>query len=624
METGKEPEKKNQEMETNTPKPKFEIEEVKNKNSEITGKYFTRILEFDREAVNSEQRTIELSFSSETEYERWYGIEILDHNKKSIRLDRINSGAPVLVNHDPDRQAGVVEKAWIDSKNKKGKALVRFGKSTFANEIFSDIQDGIRRNVSVSYINWNMVLEEQDGETMKYRVMDWEPLEISIVAVPADYSVGIGRSLEMEMNFINQKKEKEMENEKKQTGEVNEAEILAQERARTREIRSIAKKFRLEEEGEKAIESGMEVAAFKDFIIEKFKTREETLTHPPKIEVGTDRETLQPWKKFSEFLYAVAFNRADKRLLPLYYHRAQSMGVGAAGGFALPDQFRETLLQLTPQEAHIRPRAQVIPPGDPPDAKLIIPALDQSTSHDIYGGVQVSWIAEGTTKPEAKFYLRQVELEPKEVAGYMDVTDKLLRNWDACSALVQRQFRLAVISAEDNAFLTGNGVGKPLGILATANASAITISRASANAIAYQDIRGIYARFMMRGGSGVWIASQTTIPQLMAIKDDGSSLIWQPNAREGMPGTIFGYPVVISERVPVLGSRGDLSLIDASYYLIKDGSGPIFESTNAVRFKENITTFKITWNVDGQPWFNTPVPLEVANTSTVSPFVVLA
>jgi HK97 family phage major capsid protein len=576
--------------------------------------------ELERDLINEEARTVELSFSSEEPIERFFGVEILDHGKKSIRMDRLNKGAPLLVNHDSDKQVGVLEKAWI-GKDKKGRALVRFSKGPEGSQIFTDVVDGIRRNVSVGYLIHRMVLEEENKDQATYRAVDWEPLEISLASIPADMSVGVGRTFETEHEMIIESKQKEKKAmpeekvEEKVDVEKLKTDTRKAEMARIQEIMSIGESFQQVELARRAVDSGMDVDAFRKEVMATMKKPD------PKIVVGEERETLKPWKRFSEFLYAVSFEKTDKRLLNL--SRAQSMGTGAAGGYALPDQFRETLLQVTPQEAHVRPRATVIPPGTPPDAKITIPALDQSTAHDVYAGVSVAWIAEGAAKTETSFYLRQVELEPNEVAGFMDVTDKLLRNWDACSTLVERQFRLAVIAAEDNAFLTGTGVGKPLGMLAALNPAVIDIARAGALGVTYADIRGIYARFMMRGGSGVWLASQTTIPQLMAIKDEGSSLIWQPNARDGMPGTIFGYPVIISERVPVLGTRGDLSLVDCSYYLIKDGSGPIFESTNAVRFKENITTFKITWNVDGQPWLNTPVPLEVGVANTVSPFVCL-
>lgn len=143
------------------------------------------------EAVNPDARTVELSFSSDAPYERWWGQEILDHSAGSVRLDRLNGSAALLVNHEVGEHVGVVERAWVTGN--KGRAIVRFGKSVAATEVFNDVVDGIRKLVSVGYRIHKIVLESRDGDTESYRVTDWEPFEISIVSIPADASVGVGR-----------------------------------------------------------------------------------------------------------------------------------------------------------------------------------------------------------------------------------------------------------------------------------------------------------------------------------------------------------------------------------------------------------------------------------------------
>lgn len=150
---------------------------------------------FERSAINEEARTVELAFSSEEPYGRWFGNEILDHNSKSIRLGRLKNGGPLLLDHDSTKHVGVIESVEI-SPDRVGRAVVRFGRSAAADEAFKDVQDGIRRHVSVGYRVHKMRLEEEgkDGADSTYRVTDWEPLEVSIVAVPADATVGIGRS----------------------------------------------------------------------------------------------------------------------------------------------------------------------------------------------------------------------------------------------------------------------------------------------------------------------------------------------------------------------------------------------------------------------------------------------
>lgn len=150
---------------------------------------------FERAAINEESRTVELAFSSEEPYGRWFGTEILDHDTKSIRLGRLKNGGPLLLDHDSRSHVGVIERVDI-GPDRVGRAVVRFGKSAAAEEAFNDVKDGIRQHVSVGYRVHKMRLEEEgeDGADSTYRVTDWEPLEVSIVAVPADATVGIGRN----------------------------------------------------------------------------------------------------------------------------------------------------------------------------------------------------------------------------------------------------------------------------------------------------------------------------------------------------------------------------------------------------------------------------------------------
>ncbi len=152
-----------------------------------------RALSVDRAALNEEARTATLAFASETAYERSWGIEVLDVTERSMRLARLQGGANLLVDHDTRDVVGVVETVSIDA-DRVGRAVVRFGKSARAEEVWQDVLTGIRRNVSVGYQIHDAQLTGRTGGVESYRVTDWEPLEISIVAVPADASVGVGRS----------------------------------------------------------------------------------------------------------------------------------------------------------------------------------------------------------------------------------------------------------------------------------------------------------------------------------------------------------------------------------------------------------------------------------------------
>jgi HK97 family phage major capsid protein/HK97 family phage prohead protease len=148
-----------------------------------------RTLELRADAYDAKKRTVRLSVSSEKPVDRWFGSEILDHEPNSVRLQRFNDGANVLFNHRMDDVIGVIEKAWIEDKRLL--AEIRIAKTTRGDEVAGLIEDGILRNVSVGY-RIHEILEKP--KTQEYRAVDWEPYELSIVTVPADPSVGIGRA----------------------------------------------------------------------------------------------------------------------------------------------------------------------------------------------------------------------------------------------------------------------------------------------------------------------------------------------------------------------------------------------------------------------------------------------
>lgn len=162
----------------------------------LRGQKVERVFTVDREnGIDKDKRTAWLSIASEEPYERWWGVEILDVRKASIRDARLKAGAPLLVGHDTADQVGVVEGYEI-TPDKKLRILARFGRSARAEEIWQDVLDGIRRNTSVGYVIHDLVLEKSEEGVNTYRVISWEPLEGSLVAVPADPTVGVGRAHE--------------------------------------------------------------------------------------------------------------------------------------------------------------------------------------------------------------------------------------------------------------------------------------------------------------------------------------------------------------------------------------------------------------------------------------------
>lgn len=147
-------------------------------------------------SIDEENRTVELAFSSEAPVVRWWGEEVLSHDPSHIRLGRLRDGAALLWNHDWDDQRGVVESVRIDG-DRKGRAVVRFSTSEDGEELWQDVKNKIKRHVSVGYFIHAMQLVEVRDDLERWLITDWEPYEISIVSVPADVTVGVGRNAEI-------------------------------------------------------------------------------------------------------------------------------------------------------------------------------------------------------------------------------------------------------------------------------------------------------------------------------------------------------------------------------------------------------------------------------------------
>lgn len=344
------------------------------------------------------------------------------------------------------------------------------------------------------------------------------------------------------------------------------------------------------------------------------KPTREVIVHGDK-ELGKDGG----FKNIGEFFAVIARSHMshDPRLQEL---RVTQMKDGVKGGFAIPEQFLPEVLSVESETALVRPRARVIPAGSPPDSQISLPVADQGASQNRFWGVTINHDGESDSITETNLALKQVTLKPKRLSGYMTASNELIDNWAASAGIIPTLLREAMTAAEDVDFYTGDGVNKSLGVLNSG--AVINYNRAAASSISFADVTGMFARSKI-GGTKVWVASQTTIPQLVTIADAGSNSIWVNSVVPGLPPTLYGIPVLFYERSPVLGSRGDLTLIDFSFYLIKDGSGPFVALSEHFRFQNNEVAFRIVWHVDGQSWLDEAILLEGSTSDTVSPYVVL-
>lgn len=241
------------------------------------------------DAIDTQTRSAELTFSSEEPYTRWFGNEILCHDEGCMDLSRLQEIGVLLWNHNDNKPIGRIESAWVD-EDKRGHAKVIFDTDEESDRIFQKVQTGTLRGVSVGYRV--SVWEDVENGAMSTNgrfagpcsiAMRWEPYEISIVSVPADATVGVGRSLqegEQTMGEQNNKPKKEQtytpeidpakRKEEAMTQEEMQAEMkraIEEERKRTSEIMALCRKFGME--ADEFIKKGMDIAAVQKEVLQK-------------------------------------------------------------------------------------------------------------------------------------------------------------------------------------------------------------------------------------------------------------------------------------------------------------------------------------------------------------------
>jgi HK97 family phage prohead protease len=267
---------------------------------QLLGKYAREAQITNIEA--NEDRTVELSFSSEEPYERWFGTEILCHDEGCVNLDRFNNGlGTLLFNHDRSAVVGHVDKVWIEDN--RGKAIVRFDEDDESEKIYQKVLKGTLQGVSVGYdISRCEELIDSDSKSSNgrftgpaYVITYWEPLEISVVSVPADPSVGVGRS-------VDDNEEEPMKGDAKAKGteqnvpqvvpEVPESgvkgfnaddakKLIAAERERVSTITSLCRDFEVDGVDE-FIKSGKSVAEVREVVMDALRERNK----PVSVKVG--------------------------------------------------------------------------------------------------------------------------------------------------------------------------------------------------------------------------------------------------------------------------------------------------------------------------------------------------
>jgi len=306
---------------------------------------------------------------------------------------------------------------------------------------------------------------------------------------------------------------------------------------------------------------------------------------------------------------------------------AYSSVVPSDGGFLVPEAFRSQLLAIALEMAVVRPRATVVPLEVP---RVSFPMIDQTThAGSVYGGMVGYWGEESSTLTDTNAKFARVTLDAKKLTGYSAVPNELLADsMVSFAAMIERLWPEAIAFFEDLAFIGGSGVGEPKGFLGT-EASAIVLAetgQASATILA-ENIDKMYSRMLPASlPRAIWIVSPDVLPQLFSMARSvgtGGSAVMVTNMESAAPGSIYGRPIVVSEKAKGLGQQGDIAFVDLSYYLVGDRQVMTAASSTDYLFRSDQTAFRIIQRVDGRPWIQSP--LTPANGgSTLSPIVELA
>lgn len=306
---------------------------------------------------------------------------------------------------------------------------------------------------------------------------------------------------------------------------------------------------------------------------------------------------------------------------------AYSSTVPADGGFLVPETLRSQLLQIALEMSIIRPRATVVPMET---ARVPFPIIDvTSNANSVFGGMVAYWGEESAALQDASAKFGRITLDAKKLTGLSVVPNELLTDsLLSFAALIESLWPRALAFYEDIGFMTGSGVGEPLGALSNPATVAVAAESGQQSAtILLENIIKMYARMLPSSlGQGIWLATPEAFPQLMTLAlsvGTGGSAVMLTNAAGPAPMTVLGRPLIITEKAKQLGAQGDLAFVDLSYYLVGDRQQMTAASSTEWKFGNDQTAFRLIERVDGQPWIKSAITPQNGGPQ-LSPFVELA
>ncbi len=469
-------------------------------------------------SVDAAARTVELAFSSDVELERWPGVaEKLSHAPGACDLSRLNDRANLLFNHDPDAVLGVVESARIDADG-FGRAVVRFGKSEDAEEAWQDVQDGILTKVSVGYrITEVKLLQESESGPDVYEVRSWQPYEISLVTIPADPSVGIGRNLQTQ-NFMS---EQTAQNTPAQPAPAVapveprisiEAERSAGRQAEQDRVKSIlaaGKHYGLNDAALRAIEEGRTIDQARELFLDEITKRNSRVADGAKpiglsekearsfsfvrllraLTEPTDRGA-QNAAAFELDACTAAAERVNHReikgtmipsdvlLQPLMGQRGtNTISIASGAGYTgtAGNTVQTTLLASSFIDL-LRNRTVLMQLGTEMGGLVGNFDIPRQTT-----GTKGYWVGEDANVPKEDIDFGLLQLRPKTVGSVSEITRRtMMQSSLSVEALVRADLARGLSQTIDLAGFYGDGTGAaPVGIRSTAGVNTVTFATAA-------------------------------------------------------------------------------------------------------------------------------------------------
>jgi HK97 family phage major capsid protein len=465
-----------------------------------------RSVEITNRNIDEESRTVEIAFSSESVVDRYYGTEVLDHRAESVRLDRINNGGAFLMEHDRNDQIGVVERAWIDS-DKKGRAVVKFSKSARAEEIFQDVKDGIRRLVSVGYRIHKEETSKLDGGREAVRAVDWEPYELSLVSIPADDSVGVGRAMESSTDKPNQKTMSENKTQEKTAPEtaqkrsvevINEApkvdvkaeraSAVTAERSRIDSITGIAEAAKtrgLVLDASKAVRDGMSAEDFQTEAFRKLTEKHTDYTPASDLSKGDKRDLdkFDLGKALRANLRGVALDGIERELVQEGEREAEKSGIGISRGLTLPGFYVKRDMTTTAAEGGHTVATNKAGLLDDFFNASIMRQLGATVLTGLTGNLDIPRLvqdtdpakkAENAAADEVSPSTAQLSLSPKRLPAFVDISDQLMnQSSSAIESMIRGHLTSQLLSIQEAAFFHGGGTNEANGIAGTSGIGSV-------------------------------------------------------------------------------------------------------------------------------------------------------